>query len=110
MARRYQTLDTEITELDTEIRGLCAEANSALLAAEGVGPETAAVLLVAAGDNPERMGTEASFAALCGTSPIHHPDKGCGIVSTGAVTAKPTTLYGGSLPPGCAPIPAPNNT
>ncbi len=30
----------------------------------------AAVLLVAAGYNPERMGTEASFAALCGTSPV----------------------------------------
>jgi len=70
LARRYRALDAEIDELDVEIRGLCAEANPALLATEGVGPETAAVLLVAAGDNPERMGTEASFAALCGASPI----------------------------------------
>ena len=70
LARRYLALDAEIDELDVEIRGLCAQANPALLAAEGVGPETAAVLLVAAGDNPERMGTEASFAALCGASPI----------------------------------------
>ena len=70
LARRYQTLDTEIAQLDEDIRRLCAEANPALLAAEGVGPDTASVLLVAAGDNPERMGTEASFAALCGASPI----------------------------------------
>lgn len=70
LARRYRAFDAEIDELDTEIRVLCAQANPALVAAEGVGPETAAVLLVAAGDNPERKGTEASFAALCGASPI----------------------------------------
>ena len=70
LARRYRTLDTEIAELKAEIRGLCADANPALLAAPGVGPDTAAVLLVAAGDNPERMRSEASFAALCGVSPV----------------------------------------
>ena len=63
LARRYQTLDAEIT-------GLCAQANPELLAAEGVGPDTAAVLLTAAGDNPQRMSTEASFAALYVASPI----------------------------------------
>lgn len=36
----------------------------------GVGPDSAATLLVAAGDNPERLSNEASFAALCGTSPV----------------------------------------
>ena len=70
LARRYQTLDTEIAQLDTEIRGLCAEANPALLAAKGVGPDTAAALLVAVGDNPGRMKSERSFAALCGSSPV----------------------------------------
>ncbi|MCM2416027.1 IS110 family transposase [Streptomyces sp. RKAG290] len=30
----------------------------------------AAALLIAAGDNPDRLGSEASFAALCGTSPV----------------------------------------
>ena len=34
------------------------------------GAEVASALLVAAGDNPERMRSEASFAALCGASPI----------------------------------------
>ncbi|MFD9624204.1 transposase, partial [Streptomyces virginiae] len=36
----------------------------------GVGPDSAAALLVSAGDNPERLAREASFAALCGTSPV----------------------------------------
>ena len=70
LARRYQTLDTEIAELDVEIRRLCAKTNPALLAAHGVGPDSAAALLIAAGDNPERMKSERSFAALCGVSPV----------------------------------------
>ena len=70
LARRYQTLDAEITELEEDIRRLCAKANPALLAAKGVGPDTASVLLVAAGDNPGRMRSERAFAALCGTSPV----------------------------------------
>ncbi|MES5824765.1 transposase [Streptomyces sp. RG80] len=36
----------------------------------GVGPDSAAALLIAAGDNPERLASEASFAALCGVSPV----------------------------------------
>ena len=42
----------------------------ALVAVKGVGTETAAVLLVAAGDNPERLRSEAAFAHLCGVAPI----------------------------------------
>ena len=70
LARRYQTLNAEITELERDIRRLCARANPALLAATGVGPDTASVLLVAAGDNPGRMASERSFTALCGVSPV----------------------------------------
>ena len=70
LARRYQTLEVEITQLKREIRGLCAQANPALLGAPGVGPDTAAALLVAAGDNPGRMKSERSFAALYGSSPV----------------------------------------
>ncbi len=36
----------------------------------GLGYETVGVLLCAAGGNPERLNTEASFAVLCGTSPV----------------------------------------
>lgn len=70
LARRYRALDTEIAQLNADIRRLCAEANPALLAAKGVGPDTAAALLVAVGDNPDRMRSERSFAALCGASPV----------------------------------------
>ena len=70
LARRYQTLSAEIADLDTQIRRLCTQANPALLAAHGVGPHTAASLLVAAGDNPGRMSSEAAFAALCALSPV----------------------------------------
>ena len=70
LARRYQALDREVAQLDVEIRDLCAQANPALLGAAGVGPDTAAALLVAAGDNPGRMKSEKSFAALCGSSPV----------------------------------------
>ncbi len=70
LARRHQALSGETTELDAELRRLCAQANPALLAATGVGTDTAATLLVAAGDNPGRMATDASFAALCGASPV----------------------------------------
>lgn len=70
LARRHQALATEITHLDAELLRLCEQANPALLGACGVGVEAASALLVAAGDNPHRMRSEASFAALCGTSPI----------------------------------------
>jgi transposase len=41
-----------------------------LLALHGVGPNTAAILLVAAGDQPERLRSEAAWAHLCGVAPI----------------------------------------
>ncbi|MDT0454413.1 IS110 family transposase [Streptomyces sp. DSM 41527] len=36
----------------------------------GIGPDTAVALLITMGDNPERLHSEASFAALCGVSPV----------------------------------------
>jgi transposase len=41
-----------------------------LLALYGVGPSTAALLLIAAGDHPERLRSEAAFAHLCAAAPI----------------------------------------
>ncbi len=70
LARRHQALSAEVTELDQHIAEVCTEANPALLAADGVGPEVASALLIAAGDNPERMRSDATFAALCGVSPV----------------------------------------
>ncbi|WP_436775172.1 IS110 family transposase [Yinghuangia sp. YIM S09857] len=70
LARRHQGLDTEIAELDAEIRPLVQHAAPRLLALFGVGPETAGQLLASAGDNPERMRSEAAFAHLAGVAPI----------------------------------------
>ncbi|NEM09019.1 IS110 family transposase, partial [Geodermatophilus normandii] len=70
LARRIQHLDAEIDGLDAHLKTILTTAHPDLLAAHGVGPETAGALLVAAGDNPERLTTEQSFAALCGASPV----------------------------------------
>lgn len=70
LARRHRELSAEIAELDEAITALCTEVNPALLGARGVGTDVASALLVAAGDNPERLRSEASFAALCGSSPV----------------------------------------
>ncbi|GAA1123780.1 IS110 family transposase [Kitasatospora arboriphila] len=70
LARRIQHLTEEIDDLTTRITQVIARHNPQLLECYGVGPDTAATLLVAAGDNPERLHTEASFAALCGVSPV----------------------------------------
>ena len=70
LARRHQQLSAEIAELEHMLAPLVAETNPALAAAKGIGPVTGAQLLVTAGDNPERLRSEAAFAALCGASPI----------------------------------------
>lgn len=70
IARRHQQLTTEITDLDTLLAELVAQVNPALAATKGIGTITAAQLLVTAGDNPDRLRSEASFAALAGASPI----------------------------------------
>ena len=70
LARRYQALDGEITMLSKQLHRLVGQAAPALLEVFGVGPETASALLVAAGDNPQRLHSDAAFAALCGASPV----------------------------------------
>ena len=70
VARRYQVLSTEIAELDAHLERLVAQAAPELVSLAGIGTDTAATLLIVAGDNPQRLGSEASFASLCGVSPI----------------------------------------
>ena len=69
IAGRYQHLDEEIAMLDTQLEGLVAAAAPRLVALFGVGTDTAGQLLVTAGDNPERLRSEAAFSMLCGSSP-----------------------------------------
>jgi len=70
IARRYQHLDAEITELDAVLEDLVTDTAPGLIARYGVGPDTAGQLLVTAGDNPDRLHSEAAFAHLCGVAPI----------------------------------------
>jgi transposase len=70
LACRYQALDAEISALDVQLAELAAEAAPKLVETFGVGPDTAGALLVAAGDNPERLRSEAAFSMLCGASPV----------------------------------------
>ncbi|WP_274565231.1 IS110 family transposase [Streptomyces spiramyceticus] len=70
LAKRVQHLTEEINDLTGRITTAINACAPKLLNRYGVGPDTAAALLIAAGDNPNRMGSEASFAALCGVSPV----------------------------------------
>lgn len=53
-----------------QIARAAEDSTPGLLEVRGVCPDGAAALLISAGDNPERLVSEASFAALCGTSPV----------------------------------------
>ncbi len=70
VARRYQALSREIAELDVQLDRLVAEAAPELTSLPAIGTDHAATLLLTVGDNPERLGSEASFASLCGVSPV----------------------------------------
>jgi transposase len=70
LAERWTALDLELQRLDEQLTLLVRTVAAPLLAVRGVGVDTAGALLVAAGDNPERLSSEASFAALCGVSPV----------------------------------------
>ncbi len=70
LARRIRGLNTEMGEIDRMLTGLIALTAPSLLALYGLGTDTAASLLVTAGDNPERLGSESSWAHLCGTTPL----------------------------------------
>jgi transposase len=70
LAQRYQHLDAEISLLTSRLDQLTTQTAPALRELLGVGPDSAAALLIAAGDNPGRLRSEAAFAALCGASPV----------------------------------------
>ena len=70
LARRYLELHDEIADLDVMIRAIVEELAPDLVARNSIGHNSAAQLLLTAGDNPERLKSEASFAALCGVSPV----------------------------------------
>ena len=70
LARRYRRLSDELRDLESEIGRLTRSVAPSLVDAFGVGPDTAATLLIAAGSNPDRLHSQAAFASLCGVNPI----------------------------------------
>ncbi len=70
VARRWRSLDDEARELSRHIKAILDAVAPEVIAVHGVGYETAGQLLVTAGDNPQRLRHEKSFAALCGSSPV----------------------------------------
>jgi transposase len=70
LARRVLALDDEMVRIDELLADLVSRTAPSLLALHGVGVDSAATLLAAAGDNPERLRSEATWAHLCGVSQI----------------------------------------
>ncbi|WP_433305517.1 transposase [Actinoplanes sp. CA-030573] len=71
LARRIQDLTNQSDELTQHITRAITASRPALLHQHGVGPDTAATLLITIGDNPHRIHNQAAFAALCGSNPIN---------------------------------------
>jgi transposase len=70
LGRRAEFLDGQLERLDELIVPLVTAHAPSLPALYGVGPDTAALLLIAAGDHPERLRSEAAWAHLCAVAPI----------------------------------------
>lgn len=72
LAERIEQLTAQIDELNQRLTRIVEHHAPQLLVPVGIGPDSAVTLLITMGDNPERLNTEASFAALCGVSPIEY--------------------------------------
>lgn len=70
LARRWGLLHDEVQQHDAELDRLTQDRAPQLRAAFGIGTDTAAEMLIVAGDNPSRVRSDAAFAALCGVAPL----------------------------------------
>ena len=70
LACRYRQLGKEVQDLEAELDRLIRTTAPSLVSVFGIGPDTAATLMIAAGSNPDRLHSEAAFASLCGVNPI----------------------------------------
>ena len=111
LACRYVQLSKEVRDLEAELERLIHMAAPALASIFGIGPDSAASLLIAAGSNPQRLHSEAAFASLCGVSPIPASSgRLTAIDSTEAATARPMRLSIASLWSGSVMITGPTRT
>lgn len=70
LARRIRHLQAEILDVENDLNPLIARTAPTLSKLFGVGPDVAGQLLTTAGDNPDRLASEAAFAHLCGVAPV----------------------------------------
>jgi transposase len=70
IARRIRSLDNEIAEADKLLTNLVKQTCPTLLAMYQVGTQTAAQMVITAGQNIDRMTSEAAFAKLTGVAPL----------------------------------------
>ena len=70
LAQRALLLAERLERVKLKLKRITEQIAPALTALKGVGPDVASTLLLAAGDNPERLVNERSFASLCGVSPV----------------------------------------
>lgn len=70
LAMRCQALEAEARELEIQLDQLTSDSAPVLRSRFGVGSDSAAALLIAAGDNPGRLRSDSSFSMLCGSSPL----------------------------------------
>lgn len=111
LARRHQFLTAEADDLRRQIRDLARVANPHLMSLYGVGPASAAQLLITAGGNPDRLRSEASFAALCGTLRSRRPRaRPPATGSPAAETGMPTVPCTPSRSSECRPTRGPART
>jgi len=88
LARRIRDLNDEMRTIDDALTELIGATAPSLLECHGVGVVTAATLLVTAGDNPDRLHTERSWAHLCGVAPVP--------AGSGKTTGRVRLSYGGN--------------
>jgi len=87
VARRYQHLSKEISELDEHLDRQVSEVAPELIAVEGIGTDTAASVLIAAADNPERLKNEDQPSRTTGARRLHRFQPLRARVSVTALTA-----------------------
>ncbi|MFE9629181.1 transposase [Streptomyces sp. NPDC006527] len=115
LAHRVKQPSAEAATLTPRITAITQVHDPQLLGLTGVGPDRAAILLIAAGDNYDRLRDEASFAALCGVSLVERSSgKSQGRrLNRGGATGKPTRPSTASFSPACAgrnaPVPTCND-
>ena len=96
LARRWLTLAADIRTHDDVLDAITHTAAPTLREAFGIGADSAAEMMIVAGDNPTRVRSEAAFAKLCGACPI--PASSGGDASASALSWRPPSSQRGDLP------------